>query len=288
MTARRLPLGSHEGLFRALHKRFLSDGHAPVPWHRFDPSPLSDVSRESHRRAWAARAESEYRSMVVFGEILARLPEAGIALEVSTALTRLIHDEARHTELCAAMAERLGGVGDVTLDPAHLRLVGDDLPARLFVARWTVSMFCVGESASVGLLGALADGAREPCTRAVTEILLRDERLHDRFGWALARTVLPSLSDDERAWLAADLSHTFAHYELVDAAGILRGDDGALPAAPEAPPEASEGFGIIALDLFARAFYQRLDDVILPSLAALGVPAREAWARRRETGRYPT
>jgi hypothetical protein len=32
----------------------------------------------------------------------------------------------------------------------------------------------------------------------------------------------------------------------------------------------------------ARAFYARIDEVILPSLAALGVPAYEAWTLRGE------
>ena len=33
---------------------------------------------------------------------------------------------------------------------------------------------------------------------------------------------------------------------------------------------------------FAPAFYRRIDEVILPSFAALGVPAYEAWALRHE------
>jgi hypothetical protein len=214
--------------------------------------------------------------MVVFGEVLARVPEAELPLELSSAMSKLIQDEARHTELCATLAERLGG-NDGALDPTDLRLRDDALPAKLFVARWTVSMFCVGETASVGLLGELVHGTTDPCARHVCATLLRDERLHDRFGWALARTLLPRLTDDERERLGAELAFALRYYEQQDA-DALRPDGAPLPAVPDAPPNA----GVVSREAFARGFYTRLDRVILPSLAALGVPAYEAWALRHE------
>jgi hypothetical protein len=278
----RVPLGTDEKLFRAMHRRML-DGPRPVPpWNVLDPSPLADPVRERVRRGWSARVEAEYRSMVVFGELIARFPEIGLPLEVSSAASRLLQDEARHTELCARVAESFGGHADATLDRAHLRLVDDKLPAHLFVARWTASMFCIGEAASVGLLGVLRDGATDPCVASVLDTLLRDEVLHDRFGWALARLVFPLLTDDEREWLGADLAFAFAHYDRMDA-DCLRPDGGALPDAPAEPDEPDAlRLGVASRWQFAPAFYRRIDEVILPSLAALGVPAYEAWALRHE------
>lgn len=279
---RTVPLGTSEKLFRSLHRKMLDSGYEAPPWDRLDSAPFAPDAIESARRAWGARVEAEYRSMVVFSELLARFPEVGLPLEVSCATTRLIQDEARHTELCARVADALGGHGDVSLDPGTLRLVRDDLSAKLFVARWTVSMFCVGESSSVGLLRELAAGATDPCVKVVVDTLLRDETLHDRFGWALARLVIPLLNADEMDWLGADLAFAFAHYDQTNGA-CLRGDDGVMP--PEADAPVGANLGVIPRPRFAKAFYERIDNVILPGLAELGVPAYEAWALRHEARR---
>jgi hypothetical protein len=283
-----IPLDTTERLFAKLHRRFLDRNYPAPPWDRLDPSALPAADVEIARRAWAVRAVDEYRSMVVFGELIARFAEMRLPLPVTTAASRLLQDEARHTELCARAAEALGGNEGAPLDPSDLRLSRDGLPAHLFVARWTASMFCVGESASVGILGALQRHTTDPCLRVVVGTLLRDEILHDRFGWALARLVFPRLTEDERDWLAADLAFSFAHYDRIHA-DASRADGEAPPEAPppeapppEAPPPAGPNLGINPRPVTARAFYERLDRVILPSLAALGVPAYEAWALRVE------
>ncbi len=287
MLRRRIPLGTDSKLFRAMHRRMLDEPRPVPPWDRLDPSRVPDASRERVRRGWAARVEAEYRSMVVFGELLARFPEVGLPLEVSCAASRLLQDEARHTELCARVAEAFGGHADVDLDPRALRLVDDELPAHLFVARWTASMFCVGESASVGLLGVLREDTTDPCVASVVDTLHRDEVLHDRFGWALARLVFPTLTDDEREWLGADLAFAFAHYDRADA-DCLRPDGGEVPAAPATPEDAgAAALGVASRWRFANAFYRRIDEVILPGFAELGVPAYEAWALRHEAAAVP-
>jgi hypothetical protein len=273
-----IPLGTTERLFTRLHRRFLDRGYEAPPWDRLDPAVLPADGVERARKAWAARAVAEYRSMIVFGEMIARFAEVGLPLEVTTAASRLLSDEARHTELCARAADALGGHAGVTLNPSDLRLVREDLPAHLFVARWTASMFCVGEAASVGILRTLEQHTTDPCLRVVVDTLLRDEILHDRFGWALARLVFPRLTDDEREWLAADLAFSLAHYDRLHA-GASRKDGDPLP---EAVAPAGPNLGIPPRASAARAFYERIDTVILPELAALGVPAYEAWVLRSE------
>lgn len=199
--------------------------------------------------------------MVVFGELLARFPEVGLPLEATCATTRLIQDEARHTELCARVADALGGHADVSLDPSTLRLVRDDL---LGEARPSPGGRCqCSASARPRRWACCASSWRAPPTRAkvVVDTLLRDETLHDRFGWALARLVIPLLNPDEMDWLGADLAFAFAHYDHTNGA-CLRGDDGVMP--PEADAPVGANLGVIPRPRFAKAFYERIDNVILP------------------------
>ncbi|MDP3275373.1 MAG: ferritin-like domain-containing protein [Deltaproteobacteria bacterium] len=278
---RRVKIGTDEKLFRSMHRRYCDDLHELPAWDRFDASALEDSVREELRRAWSARVVAEYRSMVVFSELIARMPEAGLSLEVSCAASRLLQDEARHTELCQQIAERLGGTDDALVDVKRdLHLADENLRAELFVARWTVSMFCVGECASVGLLQALVDEGKDPCVSRVLETLLRDEILHDRFGWALARSVIPTLTDDEREWLSADLAFSFAHYDRVNGRG-MRAEGGEVTVGP-ARSDGAERMGLIAPSAYAQAWYTRLDTVIMPSLRGLGLAANEAWMLRHE------
>jgi hypothetical protein len=265
-----VPLGTSERLFATLHRRFLDRDRDPPPWHRLKLAEYSADDIEIARRAWAARAVAEYRSLIVFGELIARFPELGLPLEVMSSASRLLTDEARHTELCAHLADALGGHAGALLPPGDLALKRNDLPAHLFVARWVTSMFCVGETASVGILQTLLDHTRDPCIQAVIHILLRDEILHDRFGWALARLVLPRLTEEEQEWLAADLAQTFAYYDRSH--GAADEDDAALPYHLGLAPAAAR----------RAAFRRKIDELILPSLAELGVPAHEAWLLRTE------
>ena len=58
----------------------------------------------------------------------------------------------------------------------------------------------------------------------VTATLLRDERVHDLFGWDLAARVIPRLSDDEREWLNHDLVHGLRHYAAVNRGSVRLGE----------------------------------------------------------------
>jgi hypothetical protein len=267
----KVPLGTTERLFGTLHRKFMERGYENPPWDKLHLDDFTPEQIEYARYAWASRAASEYRSLIVFGELIARFGEMNLPLEVTSAASRLLTDEARHTELCAKVADKLGGQAGAELTLGDVRLERRDLPAHLFVARWTASMFCIGEAASVGILQVLVEHTKNPCIEAVLRILLRDEILHDRFGWALGRLIFPNLTNDEQEWLAADLASAFAHYDRAHG-GSVADDDPALASI----------LGLAPAKARHAAFQERIQKVILPSLAELGVPAYEAWELRKE------
>jgi hypothetical protein len=132
----------------------------------------------------------------------------------------------------------------------------------------------------VALLRALADEADDPCVSRVLETLFRDEVLHDRFGWALAREIVPRLTDDQREWLSADLAFSFAHYDKIHGRR-MRADGDAGPADVRRD-DGAQRLGLVSPETYARAWYQRLDSVILPGIKSLGLSAYEAWTLRDE------
>jgi hypothetical protein len=260
-----------------MFRRIASRGYRPPPWDRLDPSIVPEDDLVHARETWAARASAEYRAMAVLTELCARAAENGLPLEVTATMARLVQDEARHVELCAELAERLGGSGAVSVPSRDLTFNRRGLPPHLFFASWTVGMFCVGEACSAALLRASVGGGTDACVNAVTETLLRDETLHDHFGWALAGLVIPRLTDDERTWLGADLAKTFGFYEEIHGGDLRCEGSSALPP----PVPLGPNLGLLPEETQARTFYEQVERAILPRLDALGVPAYEAWALRR-------
>src|SRR5262245_295291 len=57
--------------------------------------------------AWGTRVVDEYRSVVVFSELLRTMAEAEAPFPALCAVQRMIGDELRHTQLCAAVADAL-------------------------------------------------------------------------------------------------------------------------------------------------------------------------------------
>lgn len=271
MTGERDPARFFERLARPM-----LDAPSPLAWKPPDLSPFTDAQRLRARQHWEARTAAEHQSMTVFAEMLARMPEAGLPVAVTVATTRLIQDEARHTELCARMAAACGGDGG--LPSVAARRFDGSLDARLFLARWTLSMLCVGECVSVALLDVLCDAATDPTARAVLASIQRDERMHDAFGWALAEMVLPGLDADAREWVSGDLAMSLAHYERVNTGGL------ALHALASQidDTDAPHNLGTASRVRFGRAFHARITSRVLPGLEALGIPAHAAWAHRHD------
>lgn len=162
-------------------------------------SGCSDDDIAAARLAWATRIVDEYRSVVVFSELLRLLGEAEAPYAALCTVQRLIGDELRHTRLCAEAVGWFGG-----FDGLDVNLAGIGLPPRprrqspaaralLIVARELV----VAEVESVTALRAYRDATSDPAVHSLFDVLLRDEARHAAAGrrlYTLLQAALPEAS----------------------------------------------------------------------------------------------
>ena len=275
------------------------------PWPdfaAFDPTPWTDKQRRDAALQWSGRARNEYGSVQQFTIVAHALSNARVELEVLGCLARLITDEVRHAELCAAMAMAVWPEG-IEREPPVFRWPPPRLPwpmpppehppllpgapaPDLAVAEPTLAWAagsiltacCMGETLSKPMLEALVVVTTEPLAEAVARQILRDEHLHATFGWEMLSLLLPRLSADSRATLQTQLEDDFAGFEqsvcgelgIADMAGreivIERGEP---------------NLGVLTAEQYAMIFYSCLETEIFPQLHTLGFDPQTAWSARR-------
>ncbi len=226
----------------------------------------------SARATWLGRMVNEHASARVFEGLALQMEEAGLERSLVRSCRTFAQEERTHGALCGAVVEALGGRAEAParLDeafPMH-RSVG---PIE-GVLRNLLSISCLSETIAVSLIGAErlempAGPLRELLTR-----IWADEFGHARFGWKIVPDLLPRLTRTERERIGDYLAVAFAHLERHELAHL----------APVRPPPDGAALGLCS-GVDARAlFYATVDDVIVPSLDALGLRATQAWAHRGE------
>jgi hypothetical protein len=266
-----------------------------APWPdfaSFEPGPWAERTRRDAALQWAGRARNEHSSVQQFAQLTQVLATARVELELLGCLARLITDEVRHAQLCAAMALAIWPEGTSVepalfrwpqprppwADPPGPRIVQDDPEPRLaWAASAILTACCLGETLSKPMLEALAVVATEPLAEAVARQILRDEHLHATFGFEALALLLPRLRDESRAKLQAQLADDFAGFER-SVCGRLRIAD---VAESEITIERGEpNLGVLSERQYAVIFYACVEGEIFPRLAELGLDPAAAWAKR--------
>ena len=180
---------------RATLRRFASDLMATRDGREAPPGPdlaaFDADTVEIARLGWAARVVDEYRSVVVFSDLLHRLADLEAPFPVLCTMHQLVGDELRHTRACFTVVEWLGGFGDLDIDLDGLGVAVDDAPSAARVLEIVAREIVVAETESVRVLAAYRDATSEPAIRGVLDDLLRDEVRHAAAGREL-HTVLES------------------------------------------------------------------------------------------------
>ena len=261
-------------------KRFhrkLMDRQA-LEWESFDGDAYDDETREHARVQWAGRAVAEYASAAQFARLLVLLTKVGAPLELIGAATRLIQDETRHADICARMADRLGGRSGYRVNSAGLRIFEDADP-WVAIYRTILEVCCFGEVLSVPMLRAIESCASDPLAQTVASIIGNDEEYHARFGWEALELLTPRLNAEQKTVIANALPDTMGGFEQV-CVGSPELIASMAGVEIEIGPK-TNNLGTLTDLEYAAIFYDTMDSEILPNLTSLGFDAIGAWRGRR-------
>lgn len=270
------------------------------PWpafETFDPSAWPVELRRAAALQWAGRARAEHGSIQQFSSITHVLTNAQLELELLGSLARLITDEVRHAELCAAMALAVWPEGP-TREPKVFGwprprepwgppppfakpgagLEPDEVEPQLaWVASAVLTACCLGETLSRPMLDALVVVATCPIAEAVCQQIRRDEHLHATFGWDVLAHLLPRLRDESRARLQDQLARDFAGFERSVCQGItIEAMAGRAITIERGEPN----LGTLSDEQYAMIFFSTIEGEIFESLAQLGFDPLRAWQTR--------
>lgn len=259
------------------------------PWPdfaAFDPARHDLALRREAARHWTTRACAEHGSIHQFSAVLHALCEARVGLELLGPLARLITDEVRHAELCAAMAAAVFPERDPAIfawpvpDAPWFDAPGPGDPRELLA--WAADAIliacCLGETLARPLYEALIVVTTDPIAEQVFRQILRDEHLHAAFGWDALALLLPALGPEGRPRVQERLRRALGGFEATTACGIpvdaIAGREITVERG-EAP-----NLGVLTSEQYAMIFFATVEHEVFPALSALGLDPAAAWATR--------
>jgi hypothetical protein len=251
------------------HEQVVLPRKGIVRWDAFERRDYPQEALHDAAELWNARAVQELHSLTLFTQLASQLQVLGAPLDWSGAFARMIADETRHTDLCLRMCEALGHPCSPEIEAESLQLpVRGSL--RAHVRHTVVAAFCVGETISGRMFRRALQATTVPLAREVMAAIVVDETFHGELGWELGAMLMRPGTPDfgkERQALADDLPAMFRHY-----ARICCASQG--PSWARQEPESDDGpnFGTLSYAGYARAFFDGMDQDVVPGLVAIGLP----------------
>jgi hypothetical protein len=259
--------------------------HAPLPYESSllrhtrrvlrlpDEDPVIDAMPDALRsevaKTWARRGHEELRVAIAFSVLCRELLQTGASPNVLALVSRAVHDEVRHAEVCRALAARYARApfpwpDEVVITPSDAKI-----DPRLRAAFHMVTMCCVNEAIACVFLEACRRDASSPSARRASGDLLADEVLHARAGWIfVAEQPRPMIDAIEDNLLTLTMP-------------VVQGwwDEGAVTM-PEGAPE----HGIPSTRTTRECLFSAMHDIVLPGFERVGVDVRATrdWLRSVE------
>jgi hypothetical protein len=243
-----------------------------VDWSAFDRSAFDDATLDAAAHAWRTRALQEFHSLALFTDLSAKLQLLGAPLDWSGAFARMIADEVRHTDLCMRTCEALGRPAQPDIEETELQL-SSPAALRVHVRDVVIAAFCIGETISGRMFRRALRAATVPLAREVVAAIVVDETFHAELGWELAALLMRDLQASEREEIVSRLPKLFSHY-----ARLCCASPGRAWAMREPEAEGAPNFGTLTQAGYARAFFEGMEEDVVPGLCAIGlVEARAAY-----------
>ncbi len=233
--------------------------------------PQLDHIRTAAIDTWRGRMQNEYGSSAVFEALSKQMERAGFDAERVATCRGFADEERNHGVLCGAVVEALGGQAKGHILPQHDFPLHEDASPVEGVLRNLLSVSCLSETIAVSLIGAEREEMPEGSLRELLTRIWADEIGHARFGWKIVTEMAPTLDAETKARLGAYLEVAFAH--------LVEHELAHLPIASQPPPEGVE-LGLCSGSDARVLFFDTVETVIVPTLEALGIPARAAWEAR--------
>lgn len=179
-----------------------------LPWGTLDPTRFARSDRADARGHWTLAAFQEQRTGAACAETIRALLSCRAPIDLVGIASAFPLDEVVHVEMCARVAEELGGGAPIKYDPCRLAPVPDhDEPPIVQAAEMIVACFCVGEAFSVPVLHGTWSAAKHPLLRGVLRIIVKDEAPHGAFGWTFLDWAADAIAQHrDRLALVARLS----------------------------------------------------------------------------------
>ncbi len=201
MTAELFELELLGGTFERRYRRLRPNVEA-MPWGTLRATKLPPLLVGQARAVWTRMAFHEHRTAAACAAVVEALIAARAPLDLAAVCSGFVLDELAHTELCARVAEELGGGVPLSHEPLALYPPAKGgISPLLRASDFVIRVFCVGEAFSVPMAQEVARLSTEPLIAAVHRRIARDEAAHGKLGWEFFDWAAPRLSDGDRAHL---------------------------------------------------------------------------------------
>jgi ferritin-like protein len=196
------------------------DPKKDVDWDQLKPDAYTDEQRSAARLYWSRRAWSEYGAISESPSLQLRFGLENRPSDMQLFFTIRSQEEARHAEVCHAMAEKLGGYiekpvqqlfeGSVSTHGVRRATLNADVPLEGIIA----ALVCTAEEIAFDVFKHLDDVTRDPVAKQIVRFIMRDESRHCAFGWYFLEAICETLTPEQKKMIESSVITMVEKVEL--------------------------------------------------------------------------